>query len=252
MNSPAAVAALLALPRAATSTLVAYYSFDDGTAAEASDSSLDGTIEGATATTGRDGRGALYFTCHPCDYVDFPAAVTANILGNSDRTVCLWLQRDTTTWEDGTFFTYGDDGGVAYGSFAMKSNCCSETVLTKPGGYVYWYENDGSQSFTTRVISADRDYFSIAVDIDDDGDIDVFSLGQAETYLHFYENDGAQSFTDNDLGDVNTGSGGFIDSADIDGDGDVDVLYSAFSAYLISWMENEGSGGCSRNVPSTE
>ena len=41
------------------STLVAYYSFDDGTAAEASDSSLDGTIEGATATTGRDGSGAL-------------------------------------------------------------------------------------------------------------------------------------------------------------------------------------------------
>ena len=35
------------------STLIAYYSFDDGTAAEDSDGSLDGTISGATATTGQ-------------------------------------------------------------------------------------------------------------------------------------------------------------------------------------------------------
>ena len=40
------VAACLAATSRAT-TLVAYYSFDDGTAAEDSDSSLDGTISGA-------------------------------------------------------------------------------------------------------------------------------------------------------------------------------------------------------------
>ena len=42
-------------------TLVAHYSFDDGTAAEDSDGNLDGTITSATATTGRDGSGALAF-----------------------------------------------------------------------------------------------------------------------------------------------------------------------------------------------
>ncbi|EGB02103.1 hypothetical protein AURANDRAFT_69195, partial [Aureococcus anophagefferens] len=112
-------------------TLVAYYSFDDGEA-EDDYGELDGTIEGATATTGRDGSGALSFDGVD-DYVEFPSAVTADILGNSDRTLCLWLQRDTTSWEDGTFFTYGDDG-VAYGSFALRSNCCSENVLVEHHG----------------------------------------------------------------------------------------------------------------------
>ncbi|KAH8069617.1 hypothetical protein JL720_11918 [Aureococcus anophagefferens] len=112
-------------------TLVAYYSFDDGEA-EDDYGELDGTIEGATATTGRDGSGALSFDGVD-DYVEFPSAVTADILGNSDRTLCLWLQRDTTSWEDGTFFTYGDDG-VAYGSFALRSNCCSENVLVERHG----------------------------------------------------------------------------------------------------------------------
>ncbi|KAH8088776.1 concanavalin A-like lectin/glucanase [Aureococcus anophagefferens] len=105
--------------------------FDDGEA-EDDYGELDGTIEGATATTGRDGSGALSFDGVD-DYVEFPSAVTADILGNSDRTLCLWLQRDTTSWEDGTFFTYGDDG-VAYGSFALRSNCCSENVLVERHG----------------------------------------------------------------------------------------------------------------------
>ena len=61
------------------STLVAHYSFDDGTATEDSDSSLDGTITGATPTTGLFGSGALSFDGSD-DYVEFPAAVTANIL----------------------------------------------------------------------------------------------------------------------------------------------------------------------------
>jgi len=56
------------------STLVAHYSFDDETATEDSDSSLDGTtgqygIGGALAFDGSD------------DYVEFPSAVTADILG---------------------------------------------------------------------------------------------------------------------------------------------------------------------------
>ena len=64
------VAACLAATSRATATLVAYYSFDDGTAAEDSDSSLDGTITGATATTGLFGSGALSFDGVD-DYVEF-------------------------------------------------------------------------------------------------------------------------------------------------------------------------------------
>ena len=77
-------------------TLVAHYSFDDGTAADdaVGDGTLDGTISGATATTGRYGSGALAFDGTD-DFVEFPEAVTADILGNSPRTICLWAVIDS-------------------------------------------------------------------------------------------------------------------------------------------------------------
>ncbi|KAK7254254.1 hypothetical protein SO694_00009153 [Aureococcus anophagefferens] len=87
------------------STLVARYSFDDGTAAEDGDSSLDGTINGATATTGRDGSGALSFDGTD-DYVEFPSAVTADIRGSNSRTICLWAVIDE--WDEGALFSRAD------------------------------------------------------------------------------------------------------------------------------------------------
>ena len=85
------------------STLVAHYSFDDGTAAEDSDGRLDGTISGAVATTGRDGSGALAFDGTD-DYVEFPDAVTADVLGSSARTICLWAV--IGAFDKGTIFSY--------------------------------------------------------------------------------------------------------------------------------------------------
>ena len=88
------------------STLVARYSFDDGTAAEdGGDRDLDGTISGATATTGFDGSGALAFDGFD-DAVTFPAAVTADIQGSSARTLCVWAKIDDF-YTNGALFSYG-------------------------------------------------------------------------------------------------------------------------------------------------
>ena len=95
------------------STLVAHYSFDDGAAAEDSDGSLDGTVSGATATTGPDGSGALSFDGTD-DYVEFPAEATADVLGSAARTVCLWAVIDE--WDEGTLFSYdSNDVGRRFG-----------------------------------------------------------------------------------------------------------------------------------------
>ncbi|KAH8060650.1 glutathione transferase [Aureococcus anophagefferens] len=94
-------------------TLVAYYSFDDGTAAnDGGDGDLDGTITGATATTGRDGSGALSFDGTD-DYVAFPSAATAKIQGSNPRTVCLWAVIDDFS---------GDGGLFDYGSYEDSEN----------------------------------------------------------------------------------------------------------------------------------
>ena len=107
----------LAIIHAAHSTLVAHYSFDDGTAAEDSDGSLDGTISGATATTGRDGSGALAFDGTD-DYVEFPSAVTADILGSNPRTVCLWAVIDAFDGNGGLFY-YG--AGATLQDFGVRT-----------------------------------------------------------------------------------------------------------------------------------
>ncbi|MBN4049975.1 VCBS repeat-containing protein [bacterium AH-315-M10] len=42
---------------------------------------------------------------------------------------------------------------------------------------IAWYENDGNENFTERVVStsADRDFSVYAIDVDGDGDIDLMS-----------------------------------------------------------------------------
>ena len=101
------LAAVLAVSTCRTAainaSLIAHYSFDDGTASEASDASLDGTIEGATATVGWDGLGALAFDGD--DSVVFPGAATAAISGGSPRTVCLWARLDA--FDHGALFAWG-------------------------------------------------------------------------------------------------------------------------------------------------
>ncbi|KAK7240073.1 hypothetical protein SO694_00116095 [Aureococcus anophagefferens] len=112
--------------------LVAHYSFDDGTATEDSDSSLDGTITGATATTGLFGSGALSFDGSN-DYVEFPSAVTSDILGSSARTVCLWA----------VINSFGGDGGLFdYGAYSDQANFALRVHGTSASLYVELWGGD--------------------------------------------------------------------------------------------------------------
>ena len=60
---------------------------------------------------------------------------------------------------------------------------------------IAWYENDGSESFTERDITALADYaWSVfAIDVDGDGDVDVLSASKSDNTVAWYENDGSQS-----------------------------------------------------------
>ena len=106
--------------RVSQSTLVAYYSFDDGTAAEDTDSSLNGTVFGATATTGPDGSGALSFDGGD-SAAAFPAALTGGLLGIAHRTVCLWATIDA--WNGAALFWYGTPWSASDNQqFALKTS----------------------------------------------------------------------------------------------------------------------------------
>ncbi|KAH8043923.1 hypothetical protein JL722_14945 [Aureococcus anophagefferens] len=105
-----------------------------------------------------------------------------------------------------------------------------------------WFENDGSQSFTERVIAASADgaYSVFAIDVDGDGDVDAAGASLSDDTVAWYENDGSQSFTEHVL----TTTADYATTAfaiDVDGDGDVDVVSSSVVDDTVAWFQ-----GCER------
>ncbi len=136
----------------------------------------------------------------------------------------------------------GDLDVLSASSFVDKYN--------PPAEYkVVWYENNGSQAFTARVIStAEKGANSVsAADIDGDGDLDVLGTSSYrsdfgdsdEDKVTWYENNGTETFTGHSF---NAGRGvQSVFAADIEGDGDVDLLSASSSDNQITWYENDGS-----------
>ncbi|MEZ6124282.1 MAG: VCBS repeat-containing protein [Planctomycetaceae bacterium] len=117
---------------------------------------------------------------------------------------------------------------------------------------IAWYENDGNQVFTKRVIStaADGANSVFAADVDGDGDLDVLSASFDDDTIAWYENDGNQVFTERL---ISTAADGAISvfAADVDGDGDLDVLSASSNDDTIAWYENDGNQVFTKRVIST-
>jgi hypothetical protein len=115
-----------------------------------------------------------------------------------------------------------------------------------------WYENDGAENFTRRVISNTvNGVLSIAVaDMDRDGDLDVLSASYLDYKVAWYENNGSQTFTQRVIL-PNEHSVSYVRAVDMDGDNDLDVLVGAFAGGKIAWMENNGSQQFTQRVIAT-
>ncbi|MCF8242237.1 MAG: FG-GAP-like repeat-containing protein [Melioribacteraceae bacterium] len=103
------------------------------------------------------------------------------------------------------------------------------------GQHAYWL-NDGAQNFTKTIIANNEHPLWIdAADLDNDGDIDIYSTSGDGSY--WFENDGSLNFTQTRLeGDYINGYG--ITAADIDADGDLDLLGAARTSGFIAIWKN--------------
>ncbi len=111
---------------------------------------------------------------------------------------------------------------------------------------VVWFENVNGQSFTKHpvsTLSGNGDHFDF-VDVDNDGDIDLFNKGQGNSW---YENIGGAYQPEENINATNSTLGNQSYLVDFDNDGDLDLLYSgminvgpigSYSATYLMEMDN--------------
>ncbi|MEM8835381.1 MAG: FG-GAP-like repeat-containing protein [Planctomycetota bacterium] len=108
-----------------------------------------------------------------------------------------------------------------------------------------WYRNQGGASpvFTVPpTVISDAivgDDLSV-IDIDDDGDLDVF-LDSNGSFVWFDNDDGDNTFTQRTIVSRSIGSAVIARTLDIDADGDIDVLASDESGSGVEVFENNGA-----------
>lgn len=115
-------------------------------------------------------------------------------------------------------------------------------VDSTPDG-VYWYDNDGSESFTKRTIStANNPIYIELADVNDDDELDVIASLYSDGDIIYYENQGGtpSTFDAGTAIDTDLTNPRDVVAADIDGDDDIDIIGS-HSSTTIPWYENDGS-----------
>ena len=132
--------------------------------------------------------------------------------------------------------TVSTSGSKSVHAIDVNGDGYMDVVAAKRPG-IQWHENDGSQRFTTHIITSNKKYgnFSYAVDLDQDGDTDVLSAG--DDNITYHQNDGSESFTKLTIATARKSDFQSIYAADVDSDGDLDVLSAALSDSKISWYE---------------
>lgn len=93
-------------------------------------------------------------------------------------------------------------------------------------------------SNTTSTASGIRSVY--AIDVDNDGYVDLLSASRTTNEIAWWKNDGTESFTKYVI-TTSTNQVNCVYAIDVDGDGDIDVLSASQGDNKIAWWENNGS-----------
>lgn len=110
---------------------------------------------------------------------------------------------------------------------------------------IIWFENmDGNGTFSLSINISDSMWYaewSLAADLDGDGDLDVIGASMGDRRAVWFENDGLGNFEI--VGAINTVNAlglEMVSVADIDADGDLDMLSASGSDDRIVWYVSMG------------
>ncbi len=161
---------------------------------------------------------------------------------------------DITWWENlngsGTSWTkrtIAANFNGAFDVYAIDINGDSAVDVLGAGNIadsICWWENMGGDplTFTKHTIAANFDGASsvFAIDIDDDGDVDVLGAAQGADRITWWENlDGSGTSWDEHIIQNNFNGAYDVFAIDMDNDSDIDVLGVASLADSICWWESD-------------
>ncbi len=172
--------------------------------------------------------------------------------GDVDLLAACWTANAVYWWENTGDFTFiRRDVGAnvqAHTAVARDIDGDGDLDVVCTGRQLFWFENNGSQSFTGHILANDADLGQNvrAVDLDDDSDIDIIEARGGETGPRLWINNGSQQFTPQEL-DATFDECHFIEPADPDQDGDRDYIGASNIPGEFAWWENSG-GTLTRHV----
>lgn len=210
------------------------------------------------------------FTTHEIIFIDTPNGATStyavDIDGDNDMDIisasrddnCIaWYENKDGLGDFGSLKIISNEANWAVSVFATDIDGDGDMDVLSASSNdnkIAWYENtDGLGSFGNQIIiSVEASYPKsiYAVDIDDDGDMDVLSASSHFRKIAWYENlDGLGGFSTENILTTSLFRAKDVYAGDIDGDGDYDVVACGGNLPFVDsvvWFENmDGLGGFS-------
>jgi len=113
------------------------------------------------------------------------------------------------------------------------------------GNAVTWWRNDGGNPIQWTRFDIDTYFYGAhrvqAVDLDEDGDVDILAAGYLNSEIAWYSNEGGNPLTwTKHTIEVGLYSACIAQAADLDNDGDLDVAATGQTSHQIRWWRNDG------------
>lgn len=167
------------------------------------------------------------------------AAVSMNCLGaaNALAQACFRNQIISNT-ENGVAAVYSADINGDGSLDIVTAGRNNDTIA--------WFRSDGAvrPSFTRHIVSTTADYAEsvFAIDINNDGAIDILSASRNDNTIAWYQNSGGfnPTFTKH-IVSSDAMSARSVYAADMDNDGDIDILSASYDDDTVAWYENDGT-----------
>ena len=124
----------------------------------------------------------------------------------------------------------------------IVASCCRDTMMV-------WYENtDGRGTFDVKhpieTSTAKEIHAAYTADLDNDGDLDLYTASFSENQISWYEHIDGQGHFGVEQPITNAAKGiKSLFAADLDGDGDQDLLANSIQDGRIAWYENTDGQG---------